>query len=200
MIVTEPLDEGLWRELRWSQAETLLDGSHLYTYSQRTSDRRIAIGGRGVPYRFGSRTDREGPVPRETVQELHERLVSLFPALAEVGIARAWHGVLGVARDWCPRVGFDPRSGLGFAGGYAGEGVAASNLAARTLRDLVLNRESDLTRLPWVGPPARRWEPEPLRFIGARGVYGLYRWADRREAAMGHESRLAAAADHLAGR
>lgn len=200
MIVTEPLGEQLWRELRWSQAETLLDGSHLYTYSQRTGDGRIAIGGRGVPYRFGSRTDREGPVPGRTVQELHERLVSLFPALADVGIERAWHGVLGVARDWCPRVGFDARSGLGFAGGYAGEGVAASNLAARTLRDLVLNRESDLTRLPWVGPPPRSWEPEPLRFIGARSVYGLYRCADRREAAIGRESRLAAVADRLAGR
>ena len=200
MIATEPLDEEVWRELRWQQAETLLDGSHLYTYSQRTGDGRIAIGGRGVPYRFGSRTDREGPVPRETVQELHERLVSLFPALADVGIERAWHGVLGVARDWCPTVGFDPRSGLASAGGYAGEGVAASNLAARTLRDLVLNRQSDLTRLPWVGPPARRWEPEPLRFLGARGVHGLYRCADRREESTGRESRLALVADRLAGR
>lgn len=200
MIVTEPLPAELWRQLGWEGAETLLDGSHLYTYSQRTADGRIAIGGRGVPYRFGSRTDREGPVPSRTVQDLRARLCAMFPALEHVPIARAWHGVLGVSRDWCPTVGLDPASGIGFAGGYAGEGVAASNLAGRTLRDLVLGHESELTQLPWVGNPARKWEPEPLRFIGARGVYRLYREADRREARTGRRSRIATLANAVAGR
>ncbi len=200
MIVTEPLDAASWSQLGWEDAETLLDGSHLYTYSQRTADGRIAIGGRGVPYRFGSRTDREGPVPPVTVSELTERLQALFPSLGGVGVARAWHGVLGVSRDWCPAVGLDPATGLGFAGGYAGEGVAASNLAARTLRDLVLGQDSQLTRLPWVGRRARDWEPEPLRFIGARGIYSLYRRADRRELIRGRKSPLAGLADRLSGR
>ena len=200
MIVTEPLSEELWAALRWEGSETLLDGSHLYTYSQRTADGRIAIGGRGVPYRFGSRTDREGPVPDRTVRELRERLCSMFPALENVPIARAWHGVLGVSRDWCPTVGLDRASGIGFAGGYAGEGVAASNLAGRTLRDLILGHDSELVRLPWVGQPARNWEPEPLRFLGARGIYRLYREADRREARTGRRSRIARFANAVAGR
>ena len=200
MIVTEPLGDDVWAQLGWSGAETLLDGSYVYTYSQRTADGRIAIGGRGVPYRFGSRTDREGPVPAQTVEELRERLRVLFVGLDDVRVARAWHGVLGVARDWCPTVGFDHAGGFGFAGGYAGEGVAASNLAARTLRDLVLGRDSELTRLPWVGSGARPWEPEPLRFLGARGIYGLYRLADRRETTHGRGERIAATADLIAGR
>ena len=178
----------------------MLDGSHLYTYSQRTADGRIAIGGRGVPYRFGSRTDREGPVPAQTVRELRERLGALFAPLDEVSVDRAWHGVLGVSRDWCPAVGFDRARGFGFAGGYAGEGVAASNLAARTLRDLVLGRDSELTRLPWVGRGARAWEPEPLRFLGARGIYRLYHFADAREAMTGRPSRVARVANVIAGR
>jgi glycine/D-amino acid oxidase-like deaminating enzyme len=124
----------------------------------------------------------------------------LFTPLGDVRVARAWHGVLGVSRDWCPAVGFDRAAGVGFAGGYAGDGVATSNLAARTLRDLVLGRDSELTRLPWVGTSARSWEPEPLRFLGARGVYGLYRLADRREIASGHGERIAAAANLIAGR
>jgi glycine/D-amino acid oxidase-like deaminating enzyme len=200
MIVTEPLPAEVWAQLRWEGAETLLDGSHLYTYSQRTADGRIAIGGRGVPYRFGSRTDREGPVPSRTVQDLRARLCSMFPALEAVPIARAWHGVLGVSRDWCPTVGLDPASGIGFAGGYAGEGVAASNLAGRTLRDLILGRDTELTQLPWVGTPARNWEPEPLRFIGALGVYRLYREADRRESKTGRRSWIATFANAVAGR
>lgn len=200
MIVTEPLPDSVWAQIGWSAAETILDGSHRYTYSQRTADGRIAIGGRGVPYRFGSRTDREGPVPPETVRELRERLGSLVAPAAEARIERAWHGVLGVSRDWCPVVRFDAASGLGSAAGYAGEGVAASNLAARTLRDLVLGRDSLLTRLPWVRRAPRRWEPEPVRFIGAHAIHGLYRLADRREAATGRASPLAVLADRIAGR
>ncbi len=200
MIVTEPLDEATWSTLGWEGAETLLDGSHLYTYSQRTADGRVAIGGRGVPYRFGSRTDREGPVPQRTVEELEARLAALFPSLEGVPIARAWHGVLGVSRDWCPTVGLDQITGIGYAGGYAGEGVAAANLAARTLRDLVLGRDTDLSRLPWVGHPARDWEPEPLRFAGARGIYTLYRLADQQERNQRHESRIATVANRIAGR
>jgi glycine/D-amino acid oxidase-like deaminating enzyme len=200
MIVTEPLGDSVWADIGWGGAETLLDGSHLYTYSQRTADGRIAIGGRGVPYRFGSRTDREGPVPERTVHELQARLAALFPALSEVRVYRAWHGILGVSRDWCPTVGLDTVTGLGYAGGYAGEGVAASNLAARTLRDLVLDRDTDLARLPWVGNPARDWEPEPLRFMGARGIYTLYRIADRQERRSERESRIAAVANRIAGR
>lgn len=200
MIVTEPLDEDVWAAIGWAGAETMLDGSYVYTYSQRTADGRIAIGGRGVPYRFGSRTDREGPVPARTVEELRERLAGLLEPLRDVRVARAWHGVLGVSRDWCPTVGFDRASGFGFAGGYAGEGVAASNLAGRTLRDLILGVDSELARLPWVGRGARRWEPEPLRFAGARTIYGLYRLADRREATNGGGARIAGLANLIAGR
>jgi glycine/D-amino acid oxidase-like deaminating enzyme len=200
MIVTEPLPEHLWSQIGWSGAETLRDAAHRYVYLQRTADGRIAIGGRGVPYQFGSRTDREGPVPDNTVRELRERLLALFPALGETRIDAAWHGVLGVARDWMPAVGLDPQRRLAWAGGYVGDGLAAANLAGRTLRDLLLGRESELTRLPWVGPLGRRWEPEPLRFAGARAVYALYRAADQHESRTGSASRLARVADLLSGR
>jgi glycine/D-amino acid oxidase-like deaminating enzyme len=127
-------------------------------------------------------------------------LLALFPALADVRIDAAWHGVLGVARDWMPAVGFDPQRRLAWAGGYVGDGLAAANLAGRTLRDLILGRESELARLPWVGSLGRRWEPEPLRFAGARAVYALYRAADPQESRTDSCSRLARAADLLAGR
>ncbi|MDQ6811190.1 MAG: FAD-binding oxidoreductase [Actinomycetota bacterium] len=200
MIATEPLGEEHWAQLHWGGRETLLDGAHLYTYSQRTADGRIAIGGGGAPYRFGSRTDREGPVPAHAVEQLVDRLCSLFPSTRGVPVARAWHGVFAASRDWCPVVALDSASGLGFAGGYTGDGVAASNLAGRTVRDLVLGRDSELTRLPWVGRPARDWEPEPIRFIATRGIYSLYRLADRRELTHGRPSRVAALADRVAGR
>jgi hypothetical protein len=99
-------------------------------------------------------------------------------------------------------VRLDRESGLGTAGGYVGHGVATTNLAGRTLRDLILGEETELTSLPWVGHDARRWEPEPLRWLGAQLVYALYRYADRREAATDSARTHPAAriASLLAGR
>ncbi len=200
MIVTEPLPEQAWSQIGWSGAELLADEAHVYAYLQRTADGRIAIGGRGVPYRFASRTDRRGETARRTVRALTAKLAEMFPPAGEVAIACAWSGVLGVARDWCVSVGADPAAGVAWAGGYVGEGVAASNLAGRTLRDLVLARDTPLTRLPWVGGAPRRWEPEPLRWTAIRGTYGLYRLADRGEGMTGRPSRGAALLDRLTGR
>ncbi len=200
MIVTAPLAAGAWERIGWSDAETLLDGRRRYVYLQRTADGRIAIGGRGVPYRFGSRTDCEGPLDAGTAQALRRRLCELFPAAAGAEIAGAWHGVLGVPRDWTPAVGADAATGLAWAGGYVGEGVAAANLAGRTLRDLLLGRDTELTRLPWVGPLGRRWEPEPLRYAAVRGVYALYGAADRREVRTGRPAVAGRLADAISGR
>jgi glycine/D-amino acid oxidase-like deaminating enzyme len=63
-----------------------------------------------------------------------------------------------------PSVGLG--DGLAWAGGYVGDGVAAANLAGRTLTDLILGAETGLTALPWVGHRSRRWEPEPIRWLG----------------------------------
>lgn len=200
MIVTEPLDAATWAAVGWSEAETLLDGRRLYAYAQRTADDRIAIGGRGVPYRFGSRVPDPGPPPRRTVAELRDRLAELLPRTADAPIAGAWQGVLGVTRTWCPAVGLDRRRGLAWAGGYAGEGVAAAHLAGQTLADLVAGADTERTRLPWVGPLPRRWEPEPLRWLGVRGAHALLEAADRRERASGRPSRLGTVSDRISGR
>lgn len=201
MIVTEPLPDSVWSEIGWSGAELLGDNANAYCYAQRTADGRIALGGRGIPYRFGSRTDVEGQTQEWTVESLTGILHDLFPATRQTAIAHAWCGVLGVPRDWCASVSYDPSSGLGWAGGYVGSGLTTTHLAGRTLADLVLGRDTDLTALPWVNRDVRRWEPEPLRWLGVRAMYGLYREADRREdKGLDRPSRLARIGDSLTGR
>jgi glycine/D-amino acid oxidase-like deaminating enzyme len=202
MIVTDPLDDDRWAQIGWDQAELVGDLAHAYMYAQRTADGRIALGGRGIPYRFGSRTDRSGQTQAATVRQLTTILHAMFPATVGVEIDQAWCGVLGVRRDWTPTVGFDHVEGLGEAGGYVGSGVAASNLAARALVDLICGVDSPLTHLPWVRGRARRWEPEPLRWLGARLVYGLYRSADRRESSSDSDvtDPLARLASLISGR
>ena len=201
LIVTEPLPEALWDEIGWEGHELLGDASHTYCYAQRTREGRIAMGGRGVPYRYGSRVDIAGQTQQETIELLHGILMRLLPQARAAKIDHAWCGVLGVPRDWCTSVGFDAKTGLAWAGGYVGTGVSTSNLAGRTLANLILERDTELTRLPWVNRTVRAWEPEPMRWLGAHSMYRLYRMADRREdAGLLRTSRLAALANRLTGR
>jgi glycine/D-amino acid oxidase-like deaminating enzyme len=201
MIVTEPITEDLWSDIGWANMETLSDKTHAYVYLQRTADNRIALGGRGAPYRFGSATDRYGATNGKTIGLLTEALHRLFPMTRGVQLAHAWCGVLGVARDWCATVGLDRSTGLGWAGGYVGNGVSTAHLAGQTLSDLVLGEDTPRTRLPWVGHKSRQWEPEPLRWLGVQSLYALYRTADRLESRGGSRtSRLAKVADLISGR
>ncbi|AUG80527.1 FAD-dependent oxidoreductase [Kitasatospora sp. MMS16-BH015] len=201
MIVTAPLPAAFWDEIGWAGRETLGDFAHAYMYAQRTADDRIALGGRGVPYRYGSRTDLDGSTAPRTVAQLTEILHRFFPAARGAAVEHAWSGVLGVPRDWCSTVVLDPRSGLGWAGGYVGSGVTTTNLAARTLRDLVLGTPTELTTLPWVGHRVRHWEPEPLRWLGVHGLYAAYHYADRQESGTRpHTSPVARLADLVSGR
>ncbi|MBU3995445.1 MAG: FAD-binding oxidoreductase [Actinobacteria bacterium] len=201
LIATEPLSGEVWDELNWSQGETLGDFAHVYMYAQRTADDRIAIGGRGVPYKFGSRTDTDGQTPAVTVETLSEIMHRFFPATQGAEIDHVWSGVLGVPRDWAATVGLDRQTGLAWAGGYVGTGVTATNLAGRTLTDLILERDTERTGLPWVNHRVRKWEPEPLRWIATKGLYAAYGIADRTElAGRATTSPIAHLADVVTGR
>ncbi|MDG1529741.1 MAG: FAD-binding oxidoreductase [Paracoccaceae bacterium] len=201
ILVTEPLDQATWDTIGWQGHELLSDASHGYCYAQRTREGRIAMGGRGVPYRFGSKTDDGGETQSETIRQLREMLTRILPQTANVKIDHAWCGVMGVPRDWCASVGLDTDTGLGWSGGYVGIGVTTSNLAGRTLADLVLNPDSALCQLPWVNHKVRKWEPEPVRWLSVHGMYHLYHAADARERASqsSKTSRLARVADWLTG-
>lgn len=199
-IVTEPLGPEVWDRIGWQGHEILGDFANAYCYCQRTREGRITVGARGVPYRFGSAIDANGTPDAETVRRLVAILHRHFPAAKGARIDHAWCGVLGVPRDWCATVGFDPVTRIGWAGGYVGVGVSTSNLSGRTLTDLVIGGETALTRLPWVNRAPKKWEPEPLRWLGVHGMYALYAAADRAEAGGGPPSRLARLGNRLTGR
>ena len=202
MLITEKIPEGALKSIGWSGSELLGDVAHSFTYMQITADLRIAIGGRGVPYNFASSFDRDGGTAEFAVDRLRARLVELFPALCDVRVEHTWSGVLGVPRDWCAAVTYDKETGILRAGGYVGHGISGTNLAARTVRDLIIGEDTELTRLPWVNRRARNWEFEPVRWLGATALYSAYRVADRREYATGQPRThvLARLANFVSGR
>ena len=189
MIATEPLPGEVWDEIGWAGRETIHDGRHLLIYAQRTADDRIAIGGRGAPYHFGSSIKDDYDREPKVFEALKSVLSQMFPATRDARVTHSWGGCLGVPRDWMTSVGYDERAGIAWAGGYAGDGVSTTNLAGRTLRDLVLKRDTDLLRLPWVNHHSRRWEPEPLRWVGVNLGLKAMAHADDVEARTGKVSR-----------
>jgi glycine/D-amino acid oxidase-like deaminating enzyme len=199
IIATEPLPAETWDEIGLRRRETFTDQRHLIIYGQRTADDRLVFGGRGAPYHFGSRI-RPGYDRDDTVFEaLRATLIDLFPVVRRAEVTHRWGGALGIARDWTASVGLDRTTGLGWAGGYVGDGVSTTNLAGRTLADLVLGRDTDLTRLPWVGHRSRSWEPEPIRWLGINAGLRAMGLADHEEARTGRPSRVAKVVAPLLG-
>jgi glycine/D-amino acid oxidase-like deaminating enzyme len=200
MIVTKPLPDEAWQQIGWNGPQNLNDSAHTFIYSQRTADGRIAIGGRGRPYRYGSGTGGTGATAQSTIDLLTTKLGAFFPGI-NFEVDHAWSGVLGVTRDWNGGVQWDSASGIGSSTGYAGHGVTAAYLGARTLAELAFDRTTERTSLPWVGYRAPKWEPEPLRWLGVHSMYSLFgfadRWEERRDST--ETSLLAKFGSRLAG-
>ena len=189
MIATEPLSPTAWDHIGWSGNETVHDGRHLLIYAQRTADGRIAIGGRGAPYHFGSRISDDNDHEPRVFGIIKEVLGDLLPITRDAAITHHWGGPIGVPRDWFTSVGFDERNGSAWAGGYAGDGVSTTNLAGRTLADLILRRDTELTGLPWVNHHSRSWEPEPARWIGVNLALKAMSYADNLEEKTGRPTK-----------
>ena len=188
MIATEPLGDDAWAQHRFTDGLLIGDRHHLFFYAQRTADGRVAIGGRGAPYRLGRSIDARNERNDQVRRRLEAALRRNFPVAAQARVSHHWGGPLAVPRDWSMSVRFDRASGFGTAGGYVGHGVVASNICGRTLADLALSRDSDLVSLPWVGHRSRRWEPEPLRFLASSAIVRTLGAADRYEDRRGRRA------------
>jgi glycine/D-amino acid oxidase-like deaminating enzyme len=200
MVATEPLPASFWATAGLAGGETFSDHRHLIVYGQRTADDRLAFGGRGAPYHFGSGIRPSFDRDEAVFAGLRATVTGLFPALRGAAFTHAWGGPLGVPRDWHAGVGLDGPTGLAWAGGYVGDGVGTSHLAGRTLADLLTGRDTELTRLPWVGHRSRRWEPEPLRWLGVNAGLRAMTAADGEERLTRRPSLAARALAPLLGR
>jgi glycine/D-amino acid oxidase-like deaminating enzyme len=199
MVATEPLNEEIWDQIGLSSGESFAEASHLVTYGQRTGDNRLAVGGRGAPYLFGSLMRSAA----ENNSRIHDQIIAMvrewFPLLVNTQFTHRWGGAVSVSRDWQPFANFNKANGQAKAGGYVGDGVTLSYLAAKTLADLILEKDSDLTKLPFVNHTPPLWEPEPLRWVGVNSVVKLIGLADREEAFTNRPSLIAKALTRVTG-
>ncbi|SEM45964.1 Glycine/D-amino acid oxidase [Pseudomonas sp. ok272] len=174
LVATEPLSAATWDEIGLNQGQAFGESSRQVTYGQRSADNRLVFGARGG-YQFGGQLRQNFDLTSSEVELRRYLFSELFPQLKNVEITHSWGGNLGMSRRFRPHMLCDTRSGIALSGGYGGEGVGASNLGGRTLADLILERDSELVRQPWViaqgGLDAlKAWEPEPLRWLGYNAI------------------------------
>ncbi len=199
VIATEPLPADVWHTIGLARRETFSEHRHLVVYGQRSSDDRLVFGGRGAPYHWGSRIRPAFDSDTQVFQKLRSTLVAMLPQVQPFATTHTWGGPLGIPRDWHAGLGLDPVTGTAWAGGYVGDGVGTANLAGRTLADLLLRRDTELVRLPWVQHRTPRWEPEPLRWLGVNAGLRLASVADAEERLTHRQAVTARALGRLTG-
>ncbi|BCG04046.1 FAD-dependent oxidoreductase (plasmid) [Paraburkholderia sp. PGU19] len=199
VLATEPLPQALRQRLRLDHRLAFNDMRHLRVYGQVTAEGRLVFGGRGAPYRFGSRITAEDDLVDKVHANIHAAMLEFFPDLADARITHRWGGALGVSRDWCPTVSMDKRARIAWAGNYVGDGVATSNLAGRILRNLILDCDDEINQLPVVNHRSPAWEPEPFRWIGVNGGLTAAGFSDFEERVTNQPSRTARVLEKLTG-
>lgn len=184
--VTEPLPPERLAAVEWPGREGFVEARNFITFLRLTADDRLLVGGGPAPYYYGRDMDRRRVRDERAFAVLRSELGRYFPSLRDVRFTHAYGGCIAVTRDLIPRVG-TTEGGVCHAYGYCGNGIAMSQLAGEALRDLVLGRKSRFTDLFFVDRRPARFPPEPVAFLGARGLSGLLAWQDRHPQLLGRQ-------------
>ena len=177
IVCTEPLTAAQWARVGWSRGVGIEDRRVMPHFHRPTPDGRILWGGRDAPI------SSIGPDPRRdrdphVFRRLEETFRQTFPQLDDVRMSDGWGGPVGATVRCLPAVGWLHRGRLAYALGYSGHGVGASALVARVAADLLLERDTELLRLPFVTRRPMMLPPGPIRWPVLSGAQRVLQAAD----------------------
>jgi len=198
MVATEPLTSEQLIQVGNLQRATFQEACHLITYAQITGDNRLAVGGRGVRYKLFSRLSERSEVDNRMHYALERRALRWFPQLEGIKFQYRWGGPVALTRRWQSYLNFDQTSGQAAIGGYVGDGVTLSYLAAKTLAQKINNIK--IADLPFVDQKIGKWEPEPIRYIAVNAGFKATVAADFEERISNRPSFIAKLVDPLINR
>jgi len=190
MVATEPLSKSQWDVIGWDNRETVSDARNLLIYAQRTADDRIAFGGRGAPYKYASRIGSKFDTNASIHTLIEQSMRDMFPAIGDTPVSHKWGGALGVHRDWFTSATIDHNTQIATLGGYVGDGVAFSYVAAKEVALSVSAQPRRTPPLAIVNHASPRWEPEPFRWLGINALLKLSSHADELEKRTGKSHRF----------
>ena len=176
MVVTEPLNPQQQAAIGWKNRQGIEDARNFVHYLRLTADQRIAIGGSDVTLSYGREMQRD--LNPRVFHDLERDVVRMFPALKGIRFTDRWGGPVSVPIDMAPAIGFLGDRRAIYSLGCVGHGVSMAHLNGRTIADLVLERDTDLTRVWFVGRKMIPWPPEPIRFLAGHAIRGYMRVED----------------------
>jgi len=176
MVVTEPLTPDHLATIGWRRRQGLEDARNFVHYFRLTADNRLAMGGSDVTISFGRGMDHDDN--GRIFSDLERDITRLFPGLRGIGIADRWGGPVSVPIDMAPAIGFAGDRRAVFSLGCVGHGVSMPHLNGRTIAALLLEKDTDLTRVWFVGRRTIPWPPEPVRFAASHAIRGYMRLED----------------------
>ncbi|MGD0381204.1 MAG: FAD-dependent oxidoreductase [Acidimicrobiales bacterium] len=146
MIATEPLDPAITASVN-PHGRMFFDTRNLLHYWRLSPD--------GTRILFGGRTSLSPTTVERSRDQLYGAMIDLHPQLAGVAVERAWGGRVALTADRFPHVGRHGGTGVVYAMGYCGSGVALSVHFGRALGRWLCGDGT----LPAFGD--RAWRPMP---------------------------------------
>jgi glycine/D-amino acid oxidase-like deaminating enzyme len=177
IVITEPLSDAQYREIGWQHRQGIEDARNLVHYYRLTADNRIVMGGRDVSVSTGYDMDKDHN--EEIFEELRNDVREIFPPLKDINFSDAWGGPVSVPLDMAPALGYLGDKRVVYSLGCVGHGVSLTHLNGQTVRDLVLERQTDLTDVFFVNRTTIPWPPEPLRALTIKAIVGYMHFEDR---------------------
>lgn len=163
VLVTEPLSAAQWAAVGWRGRQGLADLGNQFHYYRPTPDGRILFGGYDAVYRYGGPTGPRFEQHDPTFARLSQHFVATFPQLADIRFSHRWGGAIDTCSRFSVFFGTAHAGRVAYALGYTGLGVGASRFGGHVALDLLDGRDSEATRLRYVGSRPVPFPPEPLR-------------------------------------
>jgi glycine/D-amino acid oxidase-like deaminating enzyme len=182
MVATEPLSDKQFDAIGWQHRQGVEDARNLIHYYRISPDNRLLMGGGPVGLGFGDNMNFDSDA--NAWRHLEEHIGYVFPALKGIKITHRWGGPFSVTVDLTPALGYVGDKRAVYSLGCIGHGVSMSHLNGQTIRDLILEKQTDLTDVFFVNRRVIPWPPEPLRLglsLGIRAYLQIEDWAYERE-------------------
>ncbi|MFI5398187.1 MAG: NAD(P)/FAD-dependent oxidoreductase [Candidatus Binatia bacterium] len=170
IVLTEPLSAAQWESIGWKGRQGLEDKRTYIHYFRPTADGRILMGGEDAPYYYGSSIGSQRDRNARVFALLQRDLKTIYPQLDRVRFTHQWGGPIGLTMRFVPTFGTLVGGRVHYGFGYCGHGVAPTHVGGQIVRDLVLDRQSALRELCFVGVKPIPYPPEPLRYLAINAI------------------------------
>lgn len=179
IVLTEPIGPKVFEEIGWHNRQGIEDARNLVHYYRLTADNRLLMGGRDVSLAV-SGEDMDQDLSPPTFAGLKADVRQLFPALRDIRFTHEWGGPVSVPIDMAPALGYLGDKNVVYSLGCVGHGVSLTHLNGKTLSDMVLGRQTDLTEVFFVNRQTIPWPPAMLRKLAIKAIVGYMHWEDKR--------------------